>query len=295
MTKIALAIPTYNAGTDFEEVLNRVKKQSKLLSLVKIYDSESEDNTISITKKVGFDYQVVKKDNFSHSGTRTMICKDMYDLGMDFIIFLTQDVFLQKDAVSELVNFIIHANRSVAMAYGKQIVDLDIGNHFEFFARSFNYGDKNLIKSSYDIPKLGIKTIFCSDAFSIYDLRKASEIGFFGNDSNFSEDMIIADKFIQRGYSIGYCASAKVFHTHKYSIYEEFVRYKTIGAFYRNNQSMISKYGKTNSEGVKLAMREVLYLIKIGKFYLIPESIIRNSAKFVGHKVGFFFGGSSNG
>ena len=84
--KVALAIPTYNAGSGFEEVLKEVLNQSFNLELVKIYDSESYDETVEIVQKYNFDIEIISKESFSHSGTRTMIAKQMLEMNMDYLI-----------------------------------------------------------------------------------------------------------------------------------------------------------------------------------------------------------------
>lgn len=287
---MGLAIPTYNAGREFEKVLKKVKSQSVNLDLIKIYDSGSFDETLEIAKKYKVEVEIISKATFSHSGTRTMIAKQMLDLGMSHLIFITQDVFLQENAIENLIHYIV-SNPNCGVAYGKQEVDLKIGTIYEYFARSFNYGDKDLIKSKHDIEKLGIKTIFNSDAFAIYNLKLSKEVGFFGDKVNFSEDMLIADRFIQVGYDVGYSSNAKVFHTHGYTIFEEYKRYKSIGKFHREQKIIIGRYGKTNSEGFKLAINELKYLISKGEFYRLPESIIRNIVKFLGMKIGYYLHG----
>ena len=194
--KTGLVIPTYNAATnnDFDLVLKKIIAQSSHLFKIRVYDSESTDDTISILKNNKIEFKIIPKSKFSHSGTRTLIAKEMLEEGIDNLIFMTQDVFLQKNAIKELIDFFEKNN--VALAYGKQEVDLNKGNLFEYSARNFNYGEKDLIKNIHDIHDMGIKTIFCSDAFSIYDLRYIEEIGYFGQEANFAEDMIIADKII---------------------------------------------------------------------------------------------------
>lgn len=285
--KIALAIPTYNAGNDFENVLKKVLSQRQSLELIKIYDSESNDGTVEIALKQGVSVEKIPKKSFSHSGTRTMIAKQMLELDIDYLIFITQDIYLQRDAIENLIKYILK-NPNCGVVYGKQQVDLEKGKIYEYFARNFNYGDKDLIKRKSDIKELGIKTIFSSDAFAIYNLTMAKKVGFFGNRINFSEDMYIADKFIQAGYFVGYCSNAKVFHTHNYTILEEYNRYKTIGKFHKEQKEMIDRYGKTNSEGIKLAIGEIKFLKYEGKINKIPESMTRNIAKFLGMKIGYY-------
>lgn len=284
--RVALAIPTYNANVNhgFSEVLSKIEEHKEILDEIFFYDSQSSDDTLEMIKKYHFQYKIINKDKFSHSGTRTQICKDMMDKDIDYLFFLTQDVILQRNSLKILLDFM--KNVECSLAYGKQEVDLEKGNLFEYFARSFNYGDIDLIKSKKDIPEMGIKTIFCSDAFALYDLNKIEKVGFFGSEANFAEDMIIADKLLQHGEKIGYCSNAKVYHTHKYSILEEFKRYEDIGRFHYEFRKILSKYSSPMGEGVKLAIEEVKFLFSRRKILLIPVSLTRNTAKFLGLRNG---------
>ncbi|WP_207942077.1 rhamnosyltransferase [Enterococcus sp. DIV2402] len=282
--KIALAIPTYNAGEQFKEVLNLINKQASQIDYKLVVDSSSTDNTLDIAGNYGFNTKIISKSDFSHGGTRTEIAKKLFKLDYKYLIFMTQDVFLQSEALKNIIEYIkVH---DAAVVRGKQEVDLNKGNLFEYFARNQNYGEKNLLYTKSDIAEKGIDTIFTSDAFAIYDLEKLSTVGYFGTSGNVSEDMFAAHKLIQNGYSIGYCSKAKVFHTHNYTIKQEYNRYIPIGNFYKEQHEWISKYGKTNQKGIMLVLNEMKFLVLNGKIYLIPTAVLRNAAKLIGFQIG---------
>lgn len=283
--KVALTIPTYNAGSDFSEVLSKIKQQSINIDLLKVIDSSSTNDTIEIANNFGFEVEIIPKETFSHGGTRTKIAKELKDKRFDYIIFMSQDVHLQENSLLNIINFIKN-DKNLGVVYGKQEVSESIGNKFEYFSRSFNYGEESNIKTKHDIEKFGIKTIFSSDAFAIYNLRIIDELGYFGYTADVSEDMLIADKIISSNYKVGYCAEAKVYHTHNYSLKEEYERYKKIGFFYKQNKELVNKYGKTNKNGLKLVIGEIVFLTKKGYIYLVPQSLLRNAAKFLGHNIG---------
>lgn len=285
--KIALVIPTYHAGEEFEAVLTLIDQQREVLDLVKIVDSSSADTTVEIAKKFNTEIEIIKQSDFSHGGTRRKISMECYEKGYDYLIFMTQDVYLQADALKNLVTF-IQSDSKLGVTFGRQEVDLNKGNLFESYARSFNYGEISYKRTAADIKEYGIKTIFSSDAFVIYNLQILKEVDFFEDTDDVSEDMLIAHKIIQAGYSVGYCSKAKVYHTHNYTIMDEYRRYKGIGKFYKKQSKMLSEYGKTSSNGLKLVLGEIKFLAEQGKILLVPKSIVRNAAKFIGHKVGFY-------
>lgn len=287
MMKIGLALPTYNANThnDFNDVLKRINAQSNILSTIKIFDSESTDDTVAVAMKNNIEVIEIKKKDFSHSKTRTRIAQEMLKNKIDYLILMTQDVFLQDNALEELITF-IKKYPNMGVARGKQMVDLSKGNIFEFFAREQNYGSQDKVFSKKDIKEKGIDTIYTSDAFCIYNLSFLKKVDFFGESVDMSEDMLVANKLIQKGYEVGYASKAKVYHTHNYSVRDEFRRYRKIGNFYKEHDSMIKKYGKTQKKGISLALNEVKFLMKERKPLLIPESIFRNGCKFIGFQVG---------
>jgi len=283
--KTMLAIPCYNAGKDFQEVTNRIVEQKQWINSVYIVDSSSQDDTASIARSAGFEVQVIPTAEFSHSATRTMIARKAYESGFDNIIFMTQDVYLQEDAIKNLVNFLTK-DPMLAVVRGKQVVDMEKGNYFEYFSRKHNYGESNYIYSKQDIAEKGIDTIYTSDAFSIYRLEPLASVGYFGEEVEYAEDMYAAHKLIQAGFKVGYASDAKVFHTHNYTIKEEYSRYLTTGYFHGENQVWIETYGKVGNKGINLVFGEIVNLLKRGKFYLIPECLVRNGAKFIGFHVG---------
>lgn len=286
--RVILAIPTYNAGNDFNEVLNRIKQQSDMVETIKIIDSTSSDYTVETANRYGCEVEIIDQKNFSHGGTRRKIAIESYQAGYDYLIFMTQDVFLQENALEHLIRY-ISSDQNLGVVYGKQEVDLTKGNLFEYYARSFNYSNKSYKRVKNDISEFGIKTIFSSDAFAIYNLSILKQVDFFEDRKEVSEDMLVAHKMIEAGKSVGYCAEARVYHTHNYNYIDEYKRYKEIGKFYKKQSSIVNQYGKTSSNGIKLVLGELIFLVEQKKIHLIPKSIIRNTAKFVGHKVGYYF------
>lgn len=283
--KIAVVIPTYNAGEEFRSVLRLIVNQSENIEKIIVIDSSSEDNTIEITNKFGIENISINKRDFDHGGTRSLIAKKLYIKGFKYAIFMTQDVYLQDNALNNLIEFILE-NPNMGVARGKQEVDMTKGNIFEYHARLSNYGNEKQIFSRKDIKKYGIDTIYTSDAFAIYDLEKLSSIDYFGNNIIVSEDMLVAHKLIQNNFQVGYTPNAKVYHTHNYSLSEEFKRYFLIGRFHGKYEELLCKYGKTNSKGIDLVIKEIIFLYKNKKSYKIPEGIIRNVLKFIGFQFG---------
>lgn len=86
------------------------------------------------------------------------------------------------------------------------------------------------------------------------------------------------------GYKTAYCADAKVYHSHDYSLYQEYVRNREIGKFHRQEKWLLETFGKAESEGFKFVVNEAKYLVKNGKFYYLPIAFLHNAVKYLGYR-----------
>ena len=68
-----------------------------------------------------------------------------------------------------------------------------IGAH----ARLYNYSDRSHAVSLADIPRYGIKTVFCSNSFAAYRREALAQAGGFPGGTIFGEDMLAVSRFIE--------------------------------------------------------------------------------------------------
>lgn len=282
MKNIEIIIPTYNAGEKFSELTCVLKQQKNVTPKnIRIIDSSSTDDTVHIAKQAGFQVQVIKKEEFGHGKTRNIAASQSQ---ADYLVFLTQDAIpAAPDTIWKLCLPLIE-NSSIALTYGRQLPVSGIGilgNH----ARLFNYPAQSLLKTKGDIPRLGIKTIFCSDSFAAYNRRKLLESGNFP-DVNFGEDTLIAAKFIKDGYVVYYNADACVYHAHSFTLSEEFKRSIVIGKLHHDYQSVFDSFGTVNGEGIKFVKSELHMLISQKNIKLLPVACLHNFFKFLGYRFG---------
>ena len=280
--EVKVAVPTYNGGRNFKNFITALQKQDELQPEdVLVVDSSSLDATAILAETAGFKVEVIPHNEFSHGGTRAKIVEELQG---DIIVFLTQDAILKdKDSIKKLVS--VFVDDKIAAVYGRQLPFEDT-NTFGTFARKFNYGEESFINTMEDKKTKGIKVAFLSDSFSAYRKEALLSIGNFNKDLNFGEDTIAAGKLLLKGYNTAYCAKACIYHAHSYSIAEEFNRYKITGAFHKKEQWLLDTFGKAEGEGLKFVKEEIKYLVKEGKWYLVPWSFVRNVTKFVGYKIG---------
>ncbi|MBN1953283.1 MAG: glycosyltransferase family 2 protein [Bacteroidales bacterium] len=279
--KVGLIVPTFNGGDIWRSWIDAFNRQEERPSDLLVIDSSSDDNTADISRANGFKVLTIQREEFDHGGTR-QLGVDILDED-DIILFMTQDAILvERDAIKNLVK--AFDNPMVSAAYGRQKPRLK-ANAIESHARYFNYPPASLIKSKKDIMNLGIKTVFISNSFSAYRRKSLIEIGGFPSNNIFAEDMYVAAKMVLSGASVAYCAEASVFHSHKYSLIEEFRRHFDNGAFHAREPWIQENFGGAGGEGVRYVISELQFL-GLKNWHIIPLSAINNIFKLIGYKAG---------
>lgn len=280
--KIGLMIPTLNAGNGFKEVLKRINIATNCMNINKIIiDSYSTDDTVRQAALNGFKIYMIKRSEFTHGEVRRRAA--IYLDNCDFIVYLTQDVKIQEDSIRKIIDY-INKHKNMAIAYGRQKAISSESSLFEQRARMFNYPPESIVKSKKNSNILKIKTVFSSDAFSIYRTKLLNELGSFPAEVNYCEDQYMAAIAISNGYEVGYCSKAIVYHSNNLSLKGQFKRYRSIGKFHRDNPWIQSEFGSNESEGVKSVLSEWKYILENGKPHLIPYSILLNIIKYIGYK-----------
>jgi len=272
---ISVIIPTFNAEKYIQNILENIISQDYEVIII---DSGSTDRTLNIVSNYQCEIIQIKKEEFNHGGTRNKAA--MLAQG-DIIVFLTQDAIpVESSAIEKLIEPIIK-NEYIGMAYGRQLPHKN-AKLMGSFARIFNYPNKSCVKNIKDVEKLGIKTVFCSNSFSAYKKSVLEEVGMFPSHVILSEDTYVAAKMILAGYSIAYVAEAMVYHSHDYTILEEFKRYFDIGVFYGREKWILENFSSAEGEGVKFVKEQAKFLLKNNAVHLYPELVVRNIAKYIG-------------
>ena len=276
--KVEILCPLYNAEIYVEELNKNINKQKNVDFEVRYLLTESSDNTKKILDKNHLKYDLIKKEDFSHSLTRENAAKKS---NADIIVFVTQDVEIESEYwLYNLVKDIIA--KKVAAAYSRQITKF---NNLEKYTREKNYPETSKIVSEKDIKQLGLKTFFFSDASSAIDKKVFEKLNYYdGKKLPISEDMYIAYKLITNGYKILYCAESVVYHSHNFKLRELYSRYKLTGKFFKQN-SYLDKYG-TNASGGSLARYVFKRSIEERNIKAIMRFPLDMGVRFIGMKVG---------
>lgn len=282
---VNLFIPTLNAGERWNEVLESIEQQKFSFQKKVIIDSGSTDRTLDAISGKGFEVIHVDKKAFDHGGTRHTAISRYPDA--DCYLFLTQDAILFSDnAVQNMVR-VIEELPDIGMAYGRQLPHKN-AKLLEKHARIFNYPDQSQIRSLKDADQYGIKTISCSNSFAAYRSSAYHAVGGFPSGTILGEDVVVAGKMLMDKWKMAYVADASVYHSHDYSISEEFKRYFDIGIFHKTNSWIFDYFGKADNEGFRYLKSEMTYVIK-NNVLLLPKACTSVIAKWLGYKMGLRF------
>lgn len=279
--KIGLVVPTFNAGSRWSHWLDALESQGLGAQDVLVVDSSSTDDTARLARRRGLKVVVIPTGQFGHGKTRQMAVDVLAEA--DVIIFVTQDaVFASPDAVSKLVG--TFSDPSVGMAYGRQLPHPEAGA-IAAHARLFNYPAEGRVTSLADVSRLGIRAAFASNSFAAYRRVALMEVGGFPANVILGEDTYVAAKLLLRGWKLAYCAEATVYHSHDYSVAEEFRRYFDTGVFHAREPWLRQTFGGAEGEGLRFLVSEWKYLLEKNPG-LLPMSLIRTLVKYLGFRMG---------
>lgn len=279
--KVALIIPTLNAGKRWSACLEAIARQSRRPDRLLVIDSASTDQTTTLARLAGFEVIDIKRSAFNHGGTRQWAAE--YVTESNVIVFLTQDAIMaDHNALSEITRSF--DDPAVAVAYGRQLPHQG-ASHIEAHARMFNYGALSVLKDATSVQRIGTKVFFCSNSFAAYRRSTLLELGGFKRDLILGEDMEFAARAIQAGYANFYCALARVYHSHDYTMAELLRRYFDIGVFDERNTWMQRQFGSHTGEGFRFMQSELRYLAACAPLK-IPTALLQNAAKLIGYRLG---------
>ncbi len=284
MAKISLFIPTFNALDQCNDVFRRnleIINQAKFYRVL-IIDSSSTDDTLSVVKSYSFEYHTIPQNKFDHGATRQKALELLGD--SNIIIYMTQDALLEDiNSIKHLATPLLE-DHDVAACYGRQLAH-DDADPFAAHLRKFNYSDKSYVRNYAERCVYGMRCIFSSDAFCAYKVSALNQIKGFPKHIIFGEDMYIFARILQSGFKVAYSAEAICYHSHNYTIKQDFKRYFDIGVFHRSENWILQDFGTASKQGIKFVLSELIYLRY--RPWLWFKSIAKFGAKYFGYKLGY--------
>jgi rhamnosyltransferase len=278
---VSVIVPTLNAGPAFREVLEKLWHQSLRPVEIIVMDSSSTDETAELARRLGAAVYTISRSEFDHGGTRNLAASHAKG---DILVFMTQDAVPANEHLLENLVRPLIENEQTACSYARQLPKS--GAHLlEQLARSYNYPEHSMVKSQADLSVMGLKTFFCSNVCAAVRKEMFFDLGRFPEPAVFNEDLIFAAKCVLAGYAVAYTADAEVFHSHNYTIRQQFQRYFDNGVSIRMNDWVLP-YSSIGQEGMRLVRLQLEEIVKRRKWGLVFRWFAEAAAKWLGFQLG---------
>jgi rhamnosyltransferase len=279
--QVAVVIPTCNARKYWGALRDGLRLQGLPAKQVLIVDSSSDDGTRELAQAEGYEVIRIDRCDFNHGGTRKLALQ--WVPWAKVVVYLTQDAVL---ATPDALDLLLSAfeDRRVAAAYGRQLPRPGAGP-IEAHARLFNYPPKSDVRDFESRRTLGIKAAFLSNSFSAYRVSELQEVDGFPSDVIMAEDAVVAGRLLMAGWKTAYVSEAQVYHSHSFTIGQEFRRYFDTGVYHRDEEWLREKFGHPGGEGKRFVLSELAYLTP-RHFHLVPYALLRTVSKAMGYQLG---------
>lgn len=208
--KISIIIRTYNEEKYIEECLVKIFSQKVKHSFeVIIVDSESTDNTLVIVQKFPVKILSIKKKDFSFGKSLNYGCKNAK--GELIVAISAHAIPIDDQWLKNLVSPL--ENNTVAGSYGRELPKPN-ANPMEARKKLGTFLNKDVVQKS---------RFFFSNANNCF--RKSLWLdNNFNENFKSAEDNEWANRIIKKGYKIYYKANATVYHSHNYSLKQNFLK-----------------------------------------------------------------------
>jgi rhamnosyltransferase len=282
MIETSIIIPTKNGGEDIGACLEAIysQKGSGPFEVI-VVDSGSTDKTLEIVGRYPVRLERIAPETFHHARTRN------YAAGLakgEALVFLSQDAIPASD--TWLAAFLSNFNEAgVGAVYGRQLPKAESGLERRS-AFAVMYGGARIVKMPMDGIDLGHKYYHFSNANSAIR-RKVWEATRFPDDLKVFEDVGIAKRILDSGWSIVYEPEAAVYHSHDFPLDILFKRYFDIGVIYQ-------RLGIWNERSRASLWRDGWGAFKSKLFLLLKEerpgnagsSLVQDVGKYVAIQLG---------
>ncbi|MCR5520404.1 MAG: glycosyltransferase [Lachnospiraceae bacterium] len=281
--KVEAVIPAYKPDEKLIKAVRALNSQTMKPEKVRIIltkSREGEKDELLARLPEGTIVEEIEKQYFSHGGTRQYAV----DSGeAAYILFMTQDAIpADRYLVRNLYGALM--KKDAAVAYARQI-PFGSSSDIEKYSRRYNYPSYSMSKTKADLPNMGIKTYFCSDACAMYNVAIHNELGGFDVTANFNEDMLYACKAVNCGCSIEYVSDAHVYHSHDFTLKEQFRRYRHVARSQKQHREEFRGV-KSESEGIKYLLKGMRYFIYRCNFKAAFGLIATSAVKYLGFLAG---------
>lgn len=284
--RVDVIIPVFRPDRRFSRLLAMLEKQTYPVNRIIVINTEKRYwNDAGYEGIDNLTVHHVTREQFNHGASRNLGAGFS---GADILLFMTddavpRDVFL-VERLADALNRKGPGGERAAMAYARQVPAGDCRT-IERYTRTFNYPAESRIKTKADLPELGIKTYFASNVCCAYWREIFEEQGGFVSRTIFNEDMIYAAKVINAGYAVVYAADAEVIHSHNLTPLQQFRRNFDLAVSQTDHPEVFAGL-PSEKEGVRLVKQTAEWLLRQGKFWLLPSLFLSSGCKYAGYRLG---------
>ena len=286
--KVDVIIPTYRPDDRFMELLIRLQRQSHQPEKLVVINTDKAGWEEFVRKHGGalshltlpMEVSHIEKSQFDHAATRNLAASKCEG---DYLLMMTMDALpADRRLIASLVE--AFSDKEVAVAYARQLPRKNAGL-LERRTRAFNYPDTSCCKGIEDLPKLGIKTYFCSDVCAMYDRSLFMQAGGFEEPAIFNEDMVFAAGIMKQGYKVCYRAEACVYHSHNYGGLRQLSRNFDLGVSQVLHPEVFSGIS-SEKEGVRMILSQARQLAAGGHYLTVMKLFWISGCKWIGYFLG---------
>lgn len=260
MENYTVIIPTLNAGPAIVRLIEALQGQTFPPEEILVVDSQSDDGTARRVRQLkGVRVMEIERRAFDHGGTRDMAIRTC---GTPFAVLMTQDALpVDESCMAELLA--PFEDPGVAAVCARQVAYPEASER-EKLVRAFRYPDESRVWSAADVPRLGIRAYLLSDVCAAYRRAAYAAVGGFVHPIETNEDMLIAADFLRAGWKLGYRAEAQVWHSHDFTLRQEYTRNRKVGAFLTRYADRFTDSGAMG-EGLRMVKAVSGQLLKRGR------------------------------
>ena len=279
--RYTVIIPTLNAGDKLEKLLRSLSAQSLPPDEILVVDSQSEDETPRLVKAHKHTRLIqIERTAFDHGGTRDMAFRSC---SSPTVVFMTQDALPVDGQCMEALLRPLEDER-VAAVCARQIA-YDTAGAAEKAIRAFRYPEESMAWGREAVSRLGMRAYLLSDVCTAYRRSAYEAVGGFVHPLMTNEDMLIAEDFLDHGYRLAYQAEAKVWHSHSYTLRQEYKRNRLIGQFLTRYGNEFGRAGEMG-EGFRMVRFVTKELLSQGKVGAIVPFWCNCAARLLGNRAG---------
>jgi rhamnosyltransferase len=277
---VSVVIPTWMMGVGLTKLVERLRKQTMPPLEIIVIDSSSPDTTAQIAQELGCRVEVIAKQDFNHGGTRNRGARLAQG---EILVFMTQDALPVNEGFLEALLKPLILGEAAA-AYARQLPYPD-ASPLEVFARSFNYPARSHVQTLDDLPKKGFKAFFYSDVASAIRRETFWAAGGYPEWVIMDEDVYLCATLLRAGQTVAYCAEALVWHSHNYTLKQQFSRLFDAGVFVQQAGAMLEG-ARVGGEGLRFVLSQLSYLARSGNWTWVPRGLLEAVVKYVAFQLG---------